>query len=219
MKKLLALSAVLIALVLAETSYGLSTYVAVYKGTIKASNVVVDVHDTNSLFPLAVSGYWAMKIDDSNGEVVESNSVIYDAKKKYYKKAQDAIMTYLPTDPCNAKVFVFILDGDEGIAELMAVGKGKPTKVYNDPNLALRKYVPKTLTGGGLLISYAPFDPNHAYTGAVTMSMILDSKITIRANSAPYDVNEIIDRVIVPQLTARNPREWTNWPSTSTGIN
>jgi len=217
MKKLLALSAVLIALVLAETSDA-STYVAVYKGTIKASNAVVNVNDTNSLFPLAVSGYWAMKIDDSNGEVVEANSVTYDAKKKYYRKAQNAIMAYPPTDPCNAKVFVFILEGDEGIAELMAVGKGKPTKVYDDPNLALRKYVPKTLTGGGLFVSYAPFDPNHAYNGAVTISMTLDTKITIQANSHPYNVDEIIDRVIVPQLTARNPGGWTNWPSTSMGI-
>jgi len=215
MKKLLALSVVLIALALAGTSYGTATYVAVYKGTIKSSKVVVDVHDTNTLLPLAISGYWALEFDDPNGEVVNSNSVIYDAKKKYYKKTQDAIMAYPPTDPCNAKVFVFVLESNDGMAELMAIGKGKPTKVYDDPNLALRKYVPKTLTGGGLFVSYAPFDPDHGYNGAVTISMVLDTKMTIQANSTPYDVNEMIDSVIVPQLTAKDPHGWTNWPSTS----
>lgn len=223
MKKLLALSVVLVALAMTETSYGIIddddgtvSYVAVYKGTIKSSKTVVDVNDANSLLPLAVCGYWAVGFDDPNGEVIDSNAVIYDAKKKCYKKTQDSVISFYPLDPCNAKVFAFILDGDDGMAQIVAVGKGNLTKVYDDPNLALRKYVPKTLTGAGILVSYAPFDPDYAYTGGVTMSLILDSKLTIQANSTPYDVNEIIDSVIVPQLTAKDPHGWTNWPGTST---
>lgn len=76
-----------------------------------------------------------------------------------------------------------------------------------------RKYVPKTLNGGGFLGSYALFDPAQTYSGAMTISMIFDPKLTIQANSPPYYNNDtIIDDVIVPSLTAKDPGGWTSWP-------
>jgi hypothetical protein len=212
MKKLLALSVLLAVFALAETSYGGgSGYVVVYKGTIKASKTIVDVNYTTSVLSTTVNGYWALTINTADGTVFNSNSVIYDAKKKYYKKTQDAASFIPPVDPCNVKILVFALADDEGILEVMAVGKCKLTKVYSEPNLDMRKYVPTTLNGGGFLGSYAIF--YQRYSGALTISMTLDSKMTIQANSIPYySADDMIDNVIVPKIIAKDPSGWISWP-------
>jgi hypothetical protein len=211
MKKLFALSVVLAMFALAQTSYGGGGgYVVVYKGTIKASKTIVDVNDTNSVLSSTIKGYWALAIN-SDGTVSESNGVIYDAKKKYYKITQDASTFIPPVDPCNVRILAFS-PGGEGILELLAVGKCSLTKVYAD-SAFVKKYVPKTLNGGGFLGSYAFFDPAQTYTGAMTISMIFDSKLTLQVNSPPYPtVDTIIDTVIVPNLIAKDPSGWTNWP-------
>jgi hypothetical protein len=211
MKKLLALSVVLAVLALAQTSYGGgSAFVVVYKGTIKASKTIVAVNDTNSVLSSTIKGYWALAITP-DGTVFESNGVIYDAKKKYYKKTQDASAFIPPVDPCNVRILAFS-PGGEGILELLAVGKCSLTKVYADSALA-KKYIPKNLNGGGFLGSYAFFDPDETYTGAMTISMIFDSKLTLQASSPPYyTVDSIIDDVIVPNLIAKDSSGWTNWP-------
>jgi hypothetical protein len=212
MKKLLALSVVLAVFALAQTSYGGgSGYVVVYKGTIKASKTIVDVNDTNSILSNTVNGYWAMTIIP-DGTVFDSNAVIYDAKKKYYKITQDASSFVPPVDPCHVKILAFGL-GDEGILELVAVGKCSLTKVYDDPNIALRKYVPRKLNGGGFIGSYALFDPAQTYSGSMTISLVFDPKLTIQANSPPYyTADTIIDDVIVPELISKDPSGWTSWP-------
>jgi hypothetical protein len=217
MKKLLALSVVLAVFVLSQTSYGGgSAFVVVYKGTIKASKTVVDINDTNSLSSCVVHGYWAIAINTSTGDVYDSNAVIYDAKQKYYKKTQDASLFTPPVDPCNVRILAFGLGSDDGILEIVAVGKCKLTRIYDDPNRALRQYVPSGFNGGGFLGSYAIFD--HAYSGGLTISMVLDPKLTIQANSVPYyNVHEMIDEVIVPRLTVKDPNGWTSWPGSPLG--
>jgi hypothetical protein len=214
MKKLLALSVVLAVFAMAQTSYGGgSAFVVVYKGTIKAPKTIVDINDNNSLLSVAANCYLALAINTSNGTVSESNSVIYDAKKKYYKITQDACVFVPPVDPCNARILGFGLSDNKGMLELMATGKCKLTKVYTDPNRALMRYVPQTLNGGGFLGSYALFDTTQPYSGAMTISLILDPKLTIQANSPPYyNADAMIDGVIVPKLTAKDPSGWTSWP-------
>jgi hypothetical protein len=212
MKKLLALSVVLAVFALSQTSYGGgSAYVVVYKGTIKASKTIVEIDDTNLLSSCVVQGYWALAINSSNGTLYDSNAVIYDAKKKYYKKTQNASLFNQPVDPCKVRILSFGLGSDDGVLDIVAVGKCKLTRIYSDPNRALRQYVPSGFNGGGFLGSYAIFDT--AYSGGLTISMVLDPKLTIQANSAPYyNVHDMIDDVIVPRLTVKDPNGWTSWP-------
>lgn len=129
MKKLLVLSVVLAVFALVQTSYGGgSGYVVVYKGTIKASKTIVDVNDTNAMLSSTVKGYWALTILP-DGTVFDSNAVIYNANKKYYKTTQHASRFIPPVDPCNVKMLAFALGSDEGMLELIAVGKCSLTQV------------------------------------------------------------------------------------------
>jgi len=113
-----------------------------------------------------------------------------------------------PCDPCRCELLEFYMGDDEGDTGFDVVGKGKLTKVYNDPSAALKKYVPNSMNGGGWIWNYDVFDPRNTLLGAVTASMTLDSKLTQSANSDGVGVDVVIN-YIVTQLISKGG--WINW--------
>jgi hypothetical protein len=211
MRRLLVLSAMLAAFAWCATSYGVtSTRVLVYKGTIKAAKTIFDVNDTNNLLSGSIQGYWAVRVIDtgvSKGFVVDSNAVVYNTKGKNYKVIPDSVSTD-PYDPCHVVLLSFTAEDTEGELGFYVVGKGHLTKFTNNPGTA-KDFVPTNMKGAGFISNYDFFDPNYADSGTATVSMILDSALTRKANSDANTVDGVINNV-VSQLTHKGG--WRNWP-------
>ncbi|MGA2172044.1 MAG: hypothetical protein ABSG82_03385 [Sedimentisphaerales bacterium] len=215
MKRLLAGLMALAVLGVCAPSYGAANtghYVLIYQGSIKAVKTIFDINDTNNLLSASIQGYWAMDINDSGahkGRLIDSNAVIYDAQQKYYKVIPNSI--YLdPCDPCRCEFLEFDMqNAGGGGGGFDVVGKGKLTKVYNEPNAALKKYVPNIMNGGGGFYEYDVFDTRYRIDGAATASLTLASKLTQSANSGGAGVDGVIN-YIVNQLTSTGG--WTQWP-------
>jgi hypothetical protein len=211
MRRLLVLSALLAAFAWSSTSYGApSIRTLVYKGTIKASKTIFDVNDTNNLISKSIQGYWMVTIVDTGtheGLVYDSNSVVYDARNKYYKLIPEC-MSADPCDPCHIVLLSFEVTDAEGNASFDVVGKGKLTKYSNDTD-ATKDFAPTSLKGAGLVDNFDFFDPDETYSGPVTVSLTLDSGWTRYANSGSYFYGNIIHD-ITAELTRKGG--WTNWP-------
>jgi hypothetical protein len=211
MKKTLVLSVILAAFAWSATSYGRpASRILVYKGTIKASKSIFDVNDTANFLTGSIKGYWAVEVIDTGadeGQVLDSNAVVYDTQDKYYKVIYDAV-SIDPCDPCNIVLFSFGPTDADGEFWFDAVGKGKLTKFSNDAGVA-KDYVPMTLKGTGLFMRYDFFDPQFTCSGPITVTMTLDSARTRAANPYLSTVDEIIND-IVTDLTSKGG--WTAWP-------
>jgi hypothetical protein len=220
MRRLLAGLAALAVLGVCVPSYGViipetAHYILVYKGIMKATKTLFDVNDTNNLLSGSMQCYLAIDINDAGddkGEVLDSNAVIYDAKEKYYKVVPNTIEIQ-PNDPCRAEALEFYMGDAEGGCAIEVIGTGKLTKVYNEPDAALKKYVPTTMNGIGWLFEYDVFAPSNTLFGTLTASMKLDPKLTQNANSNGDDVNDVINSIVAHQLTG-----WRNWPYNGHGM-
>jgi hypothetical protein len=212
MRKLLALFVILVAFTWCQTVYGIfQVRTLVYKGTIKASKSIFDVNDTNNLVSGTIQGYWAVTIRVSGsdrGSVYDSNAVVYDAKNKFYKVIPDS-MSIDPCDPCRVTLLRFEATDAEGQVWFNVVGKGKLTK-YSGNTGAAKDFIPTSLKGMGFMNNYDFFDPNYTFSGPTAVTLTLDSKWTIYANTGPYDYENIIND-IVAGLTSKGG--WTNWPN------
>jgi hypothetical protein len=216
MRKLPVIIVLLTVFVWSAISYGRPpTRVLVYKGTIKASKSIFDVNDVNNLLTGSIKAYWAIEVIDSGeseGQVIDSNAVVYDARDKYYKVIYDAV-DIDPYDPCSVVMFNFNPTDAEGQMEFYAVGKGKLTKFSNDADVA-KDFVPMTLKGTGLLYNYDYFEPVYTCSGPITVTMTLDSAKTRAANPYISSPGEIIN-AIVTNLTKNGG--WTEWPYNPAG--
>jgi hypothetical protein len=206
MRKLPVIFALLTVFACTSVSHGMAR---VYKGTITASKTVFDVNDTNNFIPLSVQGYWTILVLEENGYayVVDSNAVIYDKKREWIKMIPHAI-TIDPCDPCKIEMLSFTATDAEGTFTFDVTGKGKLVKDSNDPNEP-KSYIPTTMKGTGLLSNFDLFSPFETYSGPVTVTLTLDTKRTLQANSNNYDDDEILN-IILDDLTAKGT--WANWP-------
>jgi len=109
MKKSL-ITALLAMFALTNVSFGMMSKVYVFKMTIKASNTVFDVNDTNHFTPLLVKGYCVINADpiimSPYKSVTDSNCVIYDKKREWVKMFPDCF-TMDPCDPCMTELLSF----------------------------------------------------------------------------------------------------------------
>jgi hypothetical protein len=208
MKKLLVLSVLLAAFAMAETSYGMAR-VLVYKGTIKASKLVFDVNDTNNFVPLSIQGYWVVGVAYFGSEafVFDSNAAIYDKKKEWLKIIPDSV-TIDPCDPCRIEILSFSTSDAEGMFYFDATGKGKLIKDSNDPNTP-KSYVATNMNGTGFISNYDFFTPFQTYSGPILVTLTLDPKLTLEANTNHYNANETLNNIL-DKLTAKGT--WANWP-------
>jgi hypothetical protein len=218
MKKSLVLCVLLAAFAWTSTSYGMGR-VLVYKGTIKASNTVFDVNDTNNFAPLSVQGYWVVELiytdvnehtgvyDDYYAFSGDSNAVIYDKKREWIKMIPESLGTDW-YDSRHIGLFSFDASDADGSFAFDVTGKGKLIKDSNDPIIP-KTYVPTTLKGAGLVTNFDFFTPFETYSGPVTVTLTLDTKLTLEANSNGYDVDETLNNII-DKLTAKGT--WANWP-------
>ncbi len=207
MKKILALSVVLAVFAMAETSYGMGR-ILVYKGTIKASNMVFDVNDANNFVPLSIQGYWVARVSyfGPYASVTDSNSAIYDKKKEWIKIIPEAV-TIDPCDPCRIEILSFSATDADGYFFFNVAGKGKLTKDSNDPTTP-KSYIATSMNGTGFISNYDFFAPDQTYSGPILVTLTLDPKLTLEANSKNYDVNETLNNIVntLPRGT------WHNWP-------
>ena len=161
MRKALMLFGFLAAFVWSAASYGEpSTRVLVYKGTLKPSNVLIDVNDANIVSSRPLKGYWALRVADTNSEkggVVDSSAVIYNTTDKFYKVIPDAV-DIEPHDPCGFVIFNFNPIDPDGDVQFYAVGSGRLTKFSNDA-LVAKDFVPKSLKGRGIILPLRLFRP------------------------------------------------------------
>ncbi|MGA2093411.1 MAG: hypothetical protein ABSH16_08405 [Sedimentisphaerales bacterium] len=208
MKKLTVILVLLAAFAWCQTSYGMAR-VLVYKGTLKASKMVIDVNDTNNYVPLAVQGYWVMTViyDSGIAAVVDSNSVIYNKKLEWVKVIPDAVIMD-PCDPCRIEIMHFTAEDADGSVSFDVTGKGKLTKDSNDPANP-KSYVATTMNGTGYISNFDFFTPNKTYSGPFTVTLTLDPKLTFEANSGNHSANETLNGII-DKLTAKGT--WANWP-------
>lgn len=65
------------------------------------------------------------------------------------------------------------------------------------------------MTGTGFISNYDFFAPDQTYSGPILVTLTLDPKLTLQANSKNYDVDETLNN-IVDALTAKGT--WHNWP-------
>ncbi|MGD0572945.1 MAG: hypothetical protein ABSB11_07965 [Sedimentisphaerales bacterium] len=207
MKKVLALSVVLAVFAMAETSYGMGR-ILVYKGTIKASNMVFDVNDTNNFVPLSIQGYWVVRVSyfGPYASVTDSNAAIYDKKKDWIKIIPEAV-TIDPCDPCRIEILSFSATDADGYFFFNVAGKGKLTKDSNDPTTP-KSYIATSMNGTGFISNYDFFAPDQTYSGPILVTLTLDPKLTLEANSKNYDVNETLNNIVdaFPRGT------WHIWP-------
>jgi hypothetical protein len=207
MKKLLALSVVLAVFAMAETSYGMGR-ILVYKGTIKASKMVFDVNDTNNFVPLSIQGYWVVGVayTDSYAAVYDSNVVIYDKKKEWLKIIPNSV-TIDPCDPCRIEILSFSASDADGYVSFNVAGKGKLIKDSNSPTTP-KSYIAASMTGTGFISNYDFFAPDQTYSGPILVTLTLDPKLTLQANSNNYSVDETLNNIVntLPRGT------WHNWP-------
>ena len=186
MKKLLALSVVLAVFAIAETSYGMGR-ILVYKGTIKASKMVFDVNDTNNFVPLSIQGYWVVGVSllrFLRRCISIQTSAIYDKKKEWIKIIPDAV-TIDPCDPCRIEILSFSATDADGYFFFNVAGKGKLTKDSNDPTNP-KSYIATSMTGTGFISNYDFFAPDQTYSGPILVTLTLDPKLTLKANSKNY---------------------------------
>ncbi len=211
MKKYLMLLAFLAMFVWSQSSYGMAR-ILVYKGTIKASRSIVDVNDTNSLISETIQCYWIISTYTTfapKGTLQDSRCIIYKTKEKYYKVLPNSA-NIDPYDPCHVVVMNFNPSDADGEMWLDVIGKGKLLKFPKDPN-ATKDYVPTTFKGTGFVDNYDFFD--HTYSGPVTVTMTLDTKLSVPnvalmtpGSTTPDDV---VDNIL-DKLTSSG--SWTEWP-------
>lgn len=207
MKKLLVLSVVLAVFAMAEISYGMGR-ILVYKGTIKASKMVFDVNDTNNFVPLSIQGYWVVRVSyfGNYASLTDSNAVIYDKKKEWLKIIPDSV-TIDPCDPCRIEMLSFYASDADGHVSFDVTGKGKLIKDSNDPNTP-KSYIAASMNGTGLISNYNFFVPFQTYSGPILVTLTLDPKLTLEANSSHYSVDETLNNII-DKLTTKGT--WANF--------
>jgi hypothetical protein len=213
MKKYLVLPALLAMFVWSQSSYGMAR-ILVYKGTIKASKSIVDVNDTNKLISETIKCYWVVSTYTTTfpkGSLQDSRCIIYNTKDKYYKVMPNSA-DLDPYDPCRVVAMSFNPSDPDGEMWFDVVGKGKLIRFPNDPN-ATRDYVPTTLKGTGFIDHYDFFDPTDTYSGPVTVTLVLDTKLSVpnvsvltAGSTTPDDVvNNIVNRLTIAG-------GWFEWP-------
>jgi hypothetical protein len=218
MRKLLVLSALLAAFACGQTAYGMGR-VLVYKGTIKSSKMAFDVNDPNNFVPLSVQGYWVVNFayNDVNEHTgvfndyyafsVDSNVVIYDKKREWVKMIPDSInIDYY--DSRQIGLLSFEATDADGSFIFDVTGKGKLIKDSNDPIIP-KTYVATAMKGAGLVTNFDFFTPFETYSGPVTVTLTLDTKLTLEANSNGYTVDETLNNII-DKLEVKGT--WCNWP-------